>query len=231
MAGANDAVTLFVERARAAAPGFAPGDQEQEVVAAICERLDGLPLAIELAAARRGLLSVKEIANHLEDSRLLRHPSRAAPARHLTLDAALEWSYRLLAADEQALFERLAVFSGSFSLLAAEAVGAGGRIDAVEVLALLSSLVDRSLVQVADRGTEPRFRLLQTVRHSAEGKLAVSTDSDGVRKAHREFFLGLAIQGHAGLEGPDQATGWNGWTWSTTTCAPCCATISLPNPK
>ena len=201
----SEAVALFVERARAAAPGLSPDAVEVAVIGGICRQLDGLPLAIELAAARAGVLSVAEIASRLQDPGLLRHPSRTAPARHLTMDAVLEWSYRLLSPLEQTLFVRLSVFQGSFSLLAGESVASGGDIEAKEVLPLLSALVDRSLVRVVERRADNRYRMLQTIRAYGEARLAASADSAAVRQAHSEFYAGLALQGQVGLEGPDQA--------------------------
>jgi DNA-binding CsgD family transcriptional regulator/tetratricopeptide (TPR) repeat protein len=165
-----------------------------------------MPLAIELAAARVGTLSIEEIAARLADNPdLLRHPSRTAPARHQTLQATLEWSYRLLAPQEQLLYQRLSAFQGTFSLLGAEAVGGWGKIELGDVVSLLGSLVNKSLVQVADRGAEHRHRLLEIVRQDGEAKLARSGELDEVVRAHTEFYLALAEQAEAGLEGPDQA--------------------------
>jgi predicted ATPase/DNA-binding CsgD family transcriptional regulator len=202
---ASDAVQLFAERASGTLPGFVVGSGEHEAVAQLCQRLDGLPLAIELAAARVGLLSVTEIVDRLDgDARLLRHPSRHAPARHRTLEATLEWSYGLLTPAEQALLRRLSVFQGPFSLLAAEQVGVGEGTGTADVVDLLAALVDKSLVQVADRGVEQRYRLLQRIRHYAHERLVSSADSAAVHRAHIRFYLQLAGQAHVGLEGPDQ---------------------------
>ncbi|HLH47148.1 MAG TPA: tetratricopeptide repeat protein, partial [Acidimicrobiales bacterium] len=201
----SDAVDLFVQRARAATADWSPSAAELTLAEEICQRLDGLPLAIELAAARAVVLGLPEVAARLEgDPRLLRHPNRRAPVRHQTLEATLDWSYRLLDPAEQRLFARLAVFRGTFSLLAAETVTAGGEIDRKDVVSLLGGLVDRSLVQVADRGPEHRYRLLQIVRNHARARLADSGDAAAVERAHAEFFLALAAQAHAGLDGPDQ---------------------------
>ena len=203
---ASEAVQLFVERAGQTVTGLKLDPAELGSVARLCERLDGIPLAIELAAARVGTLSIDEIAARLDDNPdLLRHPSRTAPARHQTLQATLEWSYRLLAPAEQVLFHRLSAFQGTFSLLAAESAGGGGEIDCREVVSLLGSLVDKSLVQVADRGAEHRYRLLETVRQYGEAKLAASGELPGVFRAHATFYLALAEQAAAGLAGADQA--------------------------
>ncbi len=203
---ASEAVQLFAERAGQTVAGLSLDPAELGSVARLCQRLDGIPLAIELAAARVGTLSVDEITARLDENPdLLRHPSRSAPARHQTLQATLEWSYRLLAPQEQVLFHRLSAFQGTFSLLAAEETGGGGKIDRRDVVSLLGSLVDKSLVQVADRGAEHRYRLLETVRQYGEAKLAASGELPGVFQAHAGFYLALAEQAEAGLEGPDQA--------------------------
>jgi predicted ATPase/DNA-binding CsgD family transcriptional regulator len=203
---ASEAVQLFAERAGQTVAGLSLDPAELDSVARLCRRLDGMPLAIELAAARVGTLSIDEIAARLDDNPdLLRHPSRTAPARHQTLQATLEWSYRLLSPQEQVLYHRLSAFQGTFSLLAAEAAGGGGEIERNDVVSLLGSLVDKSLVQVADRGAEHRYRLLETVRQHGEAKLASSGELPGVFQAHTRFYLALAEQAEAGLEGPDQA--------------------------
>lgn len=204
-AGTGDAVSLFVERARAAVAGYAPGPDELEQVRQLCVQLDGLPLGIELAAARVSVLAVGEIAARLRgDSPLLRHPSRSAPRRHQTLEDALDWSHRLLEPDEQVLFRRLGAFHGTFSLLAVESVAGHPPIRSADVLGVLGGLVDKSLVQVAARGAEHRYSLLETVHHYASSQLAASADLTATEAAHADFYLGLARQAHAGLEGPDQ---------------------------
>jgi predicted ATPase/DNA-binding NarL/FixJ family response regulator len=203
---ASEAVQLFAERAGQTVAGLSLNPAELDSVARLCRRLDGMPLAIELAAARVGTLSIDEIAARLDDNPdLLRHPSRTAPARHQTLQATLEWSYRLLAPQEQLLYQRLSAFQDTFSLLGAEAVGGWGKIELGDVVSLLDSLVNKSLVQVADRGAEHRYRLLGTVRQDGEAKLASSGELDEVFRAHTEFYRALAEQAEAGLEGPDQA--------------------------
>ena len=203
---ASEAVQLFAERAGQTVAGLSLDPAELDSVARLCRRLDGMPLAIELAAARVGTLSIDEIAARLDDNPdLLRHPSRTAPARHQTLQATLEWSYQLLSPQEQLMYHRLSAFQGTFSLLAAEAVGGGGEIERNDVVWLLGSLVDKSLVQVADRGAEHRYRLLETVRQHGEAKLASSGELPGVFQAHTRFYLALAEQAEAGLAGSDQA--------------------------
>jgi predicted ATPase/DNA-binding CsgD family transcriptional regulator len=205
-AGTGDAVSLFVERARSVVAGYNPEPDELERVHHLCVQLDGLPLGIELAAARVSVLPVGEIAARLGgNAPLLRHPNRSAPRRHQTLEDALDWSHRLLEPHEQVLFRRLAAFSGTFSLLAAESVASRPPIRSADVLGVLSGLVDKSLVQVADRGAEHRYSLLETVHHYASSRLAESADLAATEAAHADFYLGLARQAHAGLEGPDQA--------------------------
>ncbi|MGO9971764.1 MAG: tetratricopeptide repeat protein [Solirubrobacteraceae bacterium] len=205
--GVREAVELFLERVQASVPGFELRSGDLQHIAGICERLDGLPLAVELAAARAGVLSVSEIAQRLEDAgSFLHQANRTAPPRHRTLDDALDWSYQLLPEPEQKLFAILSAFRGSFSLLAAEAVGAGAGIERQEVLRLLAALVDKSLVQVADRGPEHRYRLLNTIHAYSQTKLGDLPEGERVYDAHAEFFVGLAVQANDGLlEGPEQA--------------------------
>ena len=204
--GDSEAVQLFAERAGTALAHTRGAPSEERHVVELCRRLDGLPLAIELAAARVGTLAVSEIAGRLDlDTRLLRHPSRLAPPRHQTLEATLEWSYRLLTPTEQALFRRLSVFHGTFSLDAAEGLAERTGMDRWDVVAVLGGLVDKSLVQVGGRGAERRYRLLQTVRQTGEAKLAGTADATAVYRAHADLYLALAEQAQAGLEGRDQA--------------------------
>src|SRR6185436_18810781 len=164
----SDASQLFEERARAVVPSFAIDANNAAAVARICTRLDGIPLAIELAAARVKVLTVEQIGERLSDAfRLLSSGSRTLP-RHRTIRETIDWSFRLLSPDEQALFRRLAVFAGSFTLDAAEAICGG------DVLGLLSALVDKSLVLF-----DVRYRLLETVRQFAAEKLAQAGEKIG----------------------------------------------------
>jgi predicted ATPase len=175
----HDAVTLFIERVSAIAPGFRP----TAAVGEICRRLDGLPLAIELAAARVGLLEPDELLARLERRLpLLTTRSRSAPARQRTLRATIEWSYDLLDPDEQQVFQKLAVFAGSFSLEAAEVVC---RTD----LDTLESLVEQNLVRHWNGG---RFGLLDTIREYALERLEGSPEAEAVRRRHADFFLAIA---------------------------------------
>ena len=202
----DGAVSLFIERAVEASRRFdpdAPGVRDS--VRRICQWLDGMPLPIELAAARVPVLSVGQIAERLErDASVLRHTNRAAPERHRTLDATLEWSHRMLEPDEQRLFRRLGAFRGPFSLSAAEYVCAGYQLDAAEVLDVLAVLIDRSLVQVVDDPDEPRYRLLATVRQYAAAKLWDTSEAPTVRWRHAEFFSALADRAQPGLAAGEQ---------------------------
>jgi len=186
----SDAVSLFCQRAEQAKPGFRLTEANAAAVARICRRLDGLPLALELAAPRIRLLSAAQLAASLDDhSALLLGGSRPLQARHATLSATLEWSHGLLTPAEQVALRRLAVFPADFGLAAAVTViasGSGAPEEASAAFALLSRLVDKSMVTVfhADDLGEPRYRLLETVRQYAKGKLAESGETAAVRDAH-----------------------------------------------
>jgi predicted ATPase len=199
-----EGVRLFVDRAMAAQPAFKVTDQNAAVVAGICQQLDGVPLAIELAAARVQALSVENIAAHLNDRfHLLAIGDRTALPRWRTLRALIDWSYDLLTARERTLFRRLAVFAGGWSLEAAEAVAAGGDIDHGDVLDLLAALVEKSLVIAETDGA--RYRLLETVRQYAQERLDESGESDVVRTQHVDFYVRLAEGARPGLAGPEHA--------------------------
>src|SRR4029078_12505274 len=158
------AVQLFVERAVAALTGFVLSEQNAAAVAGICRRLEGIPLAIELAAARVRALPVEQVAARLDDRfRLLTGGRRTAGARHQTLRATIDWSYDLLTEPERAVLRRLSVFAGGASLEAAESVCAGDPVDALDVLDLLGRLVEKSLVFTDPTSSEAHFRLLETV--------------------------------------------------------------------
>ena len=188
-----EAVFLFVERAAAAAPGFALSDDNAEDVTRICLRLDGLPLALELAAGRLGALSAAAIADRLDDRfRLLRAGSRAAPTRQQTLAATLQWSHDLLEPDEQVLFRRLATFAGSFELDAAEVVCAGEALAATAIADVLARLVEKSLVTVEESGEGRRYRLLETVRMYARERLADAAETSALAESHADWALALA---------------------------------------
>ena len=192
---AYDSVALFVERARQARPNFVVTNENAPAVAEICARLDGIPLAIELAAARVRVLSPEGIREALNDRfRLLTGGAKRGLARQQTLAASVEWSYDLLADAEGTMLQRLAVFSGGFTLDAAEAVAAGGDIEALQVLDLLTTLVDKSLVVADDEPFRVRYRLLETIRQFALTRLASSGEAEAIRDAHANFHLRLAEQ-------------------------------------
>jgi predicted ATPase/DNA-binding CsgD family transcriptional regulator len=187
-----DAVRLFVERARAIAPNFTITAQNAPAIVEICRRLDGIPLALELASARVNVLSIQQIAARLDDRfALLTSGSRAVlEPHHRTLRAAIDWSYTLLTAEEQTLFDRLAVFEAGCTLDTAEAVCSGEGIAAGRVLDVVSSLVDKSLV-VAETSSraQARYRLLETIREYALSKLDAAGDAARLRQRHLELFL------------------------------------------
>ena len=195
---ASDAVRLFTDRARAARPNFSITDDNAPAVAAICQRLDGIPLAIELAAARVRMMSVEHIADALADRfHLLSGAGRHAIRRLATLRASVDWSYELLPEPERALVRRLSVFAGDFSLDAAEHVGAAGTLGRYDVLGLLSALVDKSLVQVNEKGD--RYRLLETIRAYAAEELAGAAEDVAARDRHLSFFTELAERAEKGM--------------------------------
>jgi predicted ATPase/DNA-binding winged helix-turn-helix (wHTH) protein len=186
------AVRLFGERARAAAPNFSPDSRTAAAIAGICRRLDGIPLAIELAAARTAALGIEELATRLDDRfRLLTRGRRTALPRHQTLRGALDWSYELLTEPERVGLRRLAVFAGGFTLRAAREVVADDNIMAAEIDDCVGNLVAKSLI-IADIGdTMPRYRLLDTTRAYALEKLAESVDAERLRRRHAEYYRDL----------------------------------------
>lgn len=199
------AARLFRERARAALPAFGLTRTGAAAVADICRRLDGIPLAIEFAAARVKALSVEQIAERLDDRfRLLSGGIRTALPRHQTLRAVMDWSYDLLAEEERAVFRRLAVFAGGFTLEASEAVCAGGGEVRADVLAVLAHLVDKSLVVMEQGDAGARYHLLETVRQYAHEKATEAGEVEAVFRLHRDHFLALAERAEPVLHGPDQ---------------------------
>jgi len=190
---AAESVRLFVERARNVRPAFELTPANVPSVVRICRRLDGMPLAVELAAARVSVLTPEQIAERLDDRfALLTSASRSALPRHRTLRAAMDWSYQLLSDDERLLLERLSVFAGGFTLTAAEEVCQGGEIPESQVLDLLSSLVARSLVAVQEEDGRARYRLLETVRQYAAEHRRARQAQDDVQERHVRYFLALA---------------------------------------
>ncbi len=204
----SEAGRLFVERAGAARPGFTLTDREAAAVGEVCRRLDGIPLAIELAAARVRVLSVEEIAARLNHRfALLVGGSRAARPRQRTLRALVDWSHDLLSEPERVLFRRLAVFAGGWTLEAAEAICARDESgETVSTLDLLTGLVDRSLVVAEELGGEIRYRLLETLREYALERLQESGEELTLRRRHLEWVLALAERAAAEQYGPDQVS-------------------------
>ncbi|BBY06124.1 helix-turn-helix transcriptional regulator [Mycobacterium noviomagense] len=190
---ADEAVELFEDRARRVRPDFAVCDDNAATVKEICTRLDGLPLAIELAAARVRALSLDEILDSLHDRfRLLTGGARTAVRRQQTLRASVDWSHALLTEPERVLFRRLAVFMGGFDLDAAQAVAGSGDVERFQVLDLLTLLVDKSLVVAEHASGATRFLLLETVRQYAQEKLVESGEADTVRTRHRDYYTAMA---------------------------------------
>jgi tetratricopeptide (TPR) repeat protein len=199
----QDAVRLFIERAAVAQPAFRLTAANAPAVAAICAQLDGIPLALELAAARVRTLTVEAIAARLSDRfKLLVSQDRTVLPRQRTLRALIDWSYDLLGETEKALFARLSVFAGGWTLEAAEAVGQGGDIASEDVLDLLARLVEKSLVRMdADSG---RYGMLETVKAYAREKLEASGELDGAVERHLQFYVRFAKEATPRLIGPEQ---------------------------
>jgi predicted ATPase/class 3 adenylate cyclase len=206
-AGSSDAVALFIARARAQGAGLLVDEQTAPLLVSVCARLDGMPLAIELAAARLRSLSLAGLHDRLDQRfRLLTGGSRTALPRQQTLRATVDWSYSLLTSAEQLLLGRLSIFAGSFDLDAAEAVCGSGGIAAFDVADLLGSLVDKSLVVAEPAGTALRYRLLETIRQYAAERLAETDQAEvaAVAAAHCAHFLSVAEAAAPHLTGPDQ---------------------------
>lgn len=188
-----EAVELFVSRARGVVPNFTPSERHRAVIADICRRLDGIPLAIELAAARVRVLSVEQIAERLGSAlNLLSAASRTTVPRHRTLRAAFDWSHSLLSEPEQILLRRLAVFPADFSLDAAEVIGSLAPLGSFDILDLLAGLVDKSLVVLESADNEARYRLLETVRQYAQEHLDTAGEGEALRRRHAQYFLSIA---------------------------------------
>ncbi|TDD54970.1 AfsR/SARP family transcriptional regulator [Nonomuraea terrae] len=201
---ASSAVRLFVDRAAAASPGFALTDDNARAIASVCRRLDGIPLALELASTRVRVLGVREVAKRLDDRfRLLTGGHRGVPARQQTLRAMIDWSWELLTAAEQAVLRRLAIHSDGCTLEAAEAVCAGAGVKPAEVLDLLTRLVDRSLVLVAHDADGTRYRLLESVSAYLLERLR-ETEHERVRRAHAYYYVAFTERTDPLLRGADQ---------------------------
>jgi predicted ATPase/DNA-binding CsgD family transcriptional regulator len=200
-----EAISLFVARADAVVSTFELTEHNAPAVVRLCHMLDGMPLAIELAAARVRVLSVEQISSRLEGSlALLTGGSRTAVHHQRTLRATMDWSYDLLSDEEKLLFRRLSVFAGGWTLEAAEAVCAGGGTGEDEVLDLLTSLVGKSLVQVSAQGEDARYRFLETVRQYAREKLEEAGEEADLRRRHAGFFLELAERVEPKINGKDR---------------------------
>jgi predicted ATPase/class 3 adenylate cyclase len=199
------AVQLFADRARAVRPEFALDETTTPVVADICRQLDGMPLAIELAAARVGALTVGEIARRLDQRfRLLTGGRRTALERHQTLRGAVDWSYELLDELEARVFGRAAAFAGGFVLDAAEVVLSGDGIETDDVIELLSRLVARSMIEADEANGATRYRLHETMRQYGRERLDASGEADAVRRRHAEYFVALAERARSEAFGPDE---------------------------
>jgi predicted ATPase len=200
-----EAVKLFIDRARAAQPSFNVTNENAPAVAQICHRLDGIPLALELAAAKVRALSVEQISKRLDDRfRLLTGGSRTALERHQTLRATLDWSYNLLPEKEQVLFRRLSIFINGWTLEAAESICSDELIQREDVFELLEQLVNKSLVIAKEWQSETRYRMLETMRQYANEKLIEAGESERLRDQHLEFYLELAETAEPHLIRPEQ---------------------------
>jgi predicted ATPase/DNA-binding SARP family transcriptional activator len=201
----HDAVRLFVERGARALPGYRPDANDARAAARVCHRLDGMPLAIELAAARLNVLSAEQIEERLADRlRLLTRGPRSAPARHRTLRAAVDWSFDLLSEDERSALARVSVFAGGFDIDAAEHVLANDGIAEEEVLDLLTGLVAKSLVARHDEHARARYGVHATIGEYAAERLAESGDPDRVSRRHLDWYLDVMARADEELRGPDQ---------------------------
>src|SRR5215213_5253843 len=199
----NPSIQLFIERARAVDPRFSTANDTLHIVADICRELDGLPLAIELAAARVRVLSPPALRDRLRQRLpVLEGGARDAPARQRTMRDTIAWSYSLLTPEEQHIFRHLAVFSGGFTLEAVQAVAS--REPTADLLPQLERLVEHNLVRRDEHSAEPRYTVLETIREFALELLVACGDADAARQAHGAYFLALAEHAAPGLSGPEQ---------------------------
>jgi predicted ATPase/DNA-binding winged helix-turn-helix (wHTH) protein len=221
----SDAVRLFLERARAADPRFTPDDGAVYGIARICRRLDGLPLAIEFAATRLAALGISELDRRLDDRfRILTGGRRSAAARHQTLRASLDWSYRLFAAEEQAVLRRLAIFGGGFTLEGASIIIADDAVSAGDVVARLADLVDKSLIGIDAGAGVRRYRMLETTRAYALEKLAESGETGDVGRRHAVYCRAAERRPEARQTTPSTA-------WSIDHAVICCMRKGARDPK
>lgn len=204
-----DSVQLLLDRVRLQKPGFALTEKEAPAVIELCSRLEGIPLALELAAARMRTLSVAEINRRLSDRfKLLTGGGRVLLERQQTLRALVDWSYDLLSDSERVLFARLAVFAGGFELAAAEEIAGADPLQSDDVLDLLTLLIDKSLLQADESGDSTRYRMLETLRDYARERLIERGEIAATAVRHCEFYLGVAKAANHALQGPEQAS----WT-------------------
>jgi predicted ATPase/class 3 adenylate cyclase len=202
----STAVQLFVERAKLHKPGFALTEREAPAIAELVARLEGIPLALELAAARVRSLSLTEINKRLQDRyKLLVSGDRTLQARQQTLRALVDWSYDLLQDDEQVLLARIAVFAGSFDLAAAEAICGVAPLSPDGILDLITSLVEKSLINMEEGDEGARYRVLETIRDYAREKLVLRQEQAAIAAAHCSYFFSFAKASNQGLQGPEQA--------------------------
>lgn len=204
---AGPAVQLFLERAQQIRPAFELTDANRESIFEICHRVDGIPLALELAAARVAVLSPEALRNRLSSRlSLLTSNSRDLPERHQTLRAAIAWSYALLSEDEQRAFRSLSIFQGGWSFAAAQAVLG---LDELETMEVLASLRDKSLVRVSENDdTEPRYSMLETIQEYGFEQLAIQNELDAVRSAHANFYVELTEQSERPIQGGPEQQFW-----------------------
>ncbi|MFD2419635.1 LuxR C-terminal-related transcriptional regulator [Amycolatopsis pigmentata] len=207
------AVALLAERARLVAPGFAVTPENRDSVVALCRRLDGIPLAIELAAVRLRVLSVEQVTERLDDSfRLLTTADPTVPPRRQTLRAAIDWSYQLCSPEERRLWAWSSVFSGGFDLEAAEEVCGLPCVARDDLVTLLSGLVDKSVLLCEDQGPHVRYRLLESIRGYGRELLAESGEEKTARRRHRDCYARQVADAEANWVGPDQAE-WTRRLW------------------
>ena len=204
--GRYESATLLIDRATAVLPGFTLTEQNAATVARLCHALEGIPLAIELAAARLRVLSLEQILDRLTDRyRLLTTGTRNAPARQQTLRALIDWSWDLCSEPERTLWARLSVFSGGLELDTAEAVCSGGDLSAESILDLIASLVDKSVLMRTGDGERVRYRLLEVIREYGAARLADAGEQEELGRRHCEWYARLAARGDAHWVSPDQA--------------------------
>jgi len=190
----NDTVALFVERAKAARPSFVLDDDNRAEVIALCRRLDGMPLAIELAAVRLRTMTLEQILQRLDNRLQVLGGARSAQARHQTLRATIEWSHELCSEEEKELWARLSVFAGGFPMAAVEEVCAGEELDGLDVIDVLLGLVDKSVIQRVEGVEEDRYRILDTLREFGAEQLERSGRTEIYARRHQDFFLRVATR-------------------------------------